>query len=284
MSSRKFTRLSPNFFADVEYKDDLAALGLTLIDAVFSFGAGRNLTKDNLAKHRARFELNIGSPPRTLFLKRYDQPPILGQLANWLVHRHRASTMFYDLDAANKLTAAGINTPKTIAYGRQWRLLFEKRSFIITEKIPNAESLERKLPACFYAPPTPESLKHQRRFTAQLARFAKKFHQTGYRHRDFYFAHIFHSEQDGFYLIDLQRAFKPTVFAQRFRVKDIAQLSYSAPAKYFSKTDRLRFYLCYAGKNSLDTKDKSFIHRVVKKLTRMARHDARHGRPSPFAD
>lgn len=294
MSQRKFIpattvpwhggELSRNYFVDPEYKDDLAERGLISIEAVFSFSTGRHLTKNNLAEYRTRLQFEIGSPPRTLFLKRYDRPPILVQLKNWLTHRRRAGTMFYDLDPAANLAAAGINVPKTVAYGQEWGLLFEKRSFIITEKILRAESMERKLPPCFYAPATAQNLNRRKYFIKQLALFARKFHQTGYRHRDFYFAHIFRSEDGSFSLIDLQRAFKPKLFAERFRIKDIAQLYYSAPGRNFSRTDRLRFYLCYAGKNSLVKKDKLFIRRVDRKVRHMARHDARHNRPAPFAN
>ena len=139
---------------------------------------------------------------------------------------------------------AGINTPKTIAYGRQWGVLFEKRSFIITEKIPEAESLEKKLPDCFNSPATIEKLKMRRNFIARLAGFIKKFHETNYRHRDLYFSHIFCSDNGKFYLIDLARAFRPIFLHRRFQIKDVAQIYYSAPAQYFSNTDRLRFYLC----------------------------------------
>jgi len=284
MSRQKFIKLSGDFFVDAEYKADFVEFGLNSIEGVFSFNRGQNLSKANLAKHRSRLRIQVENPPRTLFLKRYEQPPILTQIKNWLSHRRRACTMFYDLDAANKLTAEGINTPKTICYGRQWGLLFEKRSFIITEKIPDAESLERKLPACFDGATTTENRRRRRRFIRRLAEFVKKFHQTGYRHRDFYFAHVFYSGDDCFYLIDLQRCFKPMLFTERFRVKDIAQLYYSAPGRYFSAADRMRFYLCYAGKESLSKKDKSFIRKVVKKADRIARHDARRGRAGQFAN
>jgi hypothetical protein len=83
-------------------------------------------------------------------------------------------------------------------------------------------------------------------------------------------------------LIDLARAFKPMLFRERFRVKDIAQLHYSAPGKYFSRTDRLRFYLRYAGQNKLTAKDKAFIRKIMKKTKSMAQHNIKHGRAVPF--
>jgi len=220
----------------------------------------------------------LSNPAKTLFLKRYENPGMLTQIKNWFSHHSYKSMMSFDLEPVENLTCAGINTPKVISYGERWGIFFEKRSFIITEKIPNAESLEQKLPNCFRKHPTTENLKQRKQFIKQLSQFARKFHDTGYRHRDFYLAHIYYSEDGTFYLIDLQRVFKPWLLAERFRLKDIAQLCYSAPQSAFSKTDRLRLYKWYAGKNFLNKQDKIFIRRVISKVNRIARHDAKHGR------
>ena len=187
-----------------------------------------------------------------------------------------------EYETSEQLKEAGINTPKTIAYGQQWNTFFEKRSFFITEKIPDAEALERKLPDYFTGEPAPKILRQRRDFISNLAHFIKKFHETGYRHRDLYLAHIFYNDKD-FYLIDLARAFKPALQKKRFQIKDIAQLYYSSPGKYFSRTDRLRFYLKYTNRKKLDSADKALIRRIIKKVHRMAQHDKRHGKQAPFA-
>jgi heptosyltransferase-2 len=301
---QKFVEASDSFSIDPDYEESFSKLGLTSVDAVFSFNAAKNLVKNNLAAYRARLQFEINSPlttleictegssiPRedllltgltTLFLKRYEKPPILVQVKNWLTHRGFKSCSFIEFEQANSLTEAGINTPKIVSFGQQWGPLFEKRSFIITEKIPNAESLERRLPSFFCGPARCENLRLRRNFISQLASFVKKFHETGYRHRDLYFSHIFYSDSGDFYLIDLARAFRPTILRRRFQVKDIAQLYYSAPAKYFSNTDRLRFYLCYVGRNKLVNGDKNFIRKILHRANRMARHDAKHNKFAPF--
>jgi len=126
-------------------------------------------------------------------------------------------------------------------------------------------------------------MKHRRVFVTQLAAFVRKFHQTGYRHRDLYFSHIFYTKTGDFYMIDLARAFKPALLARRFQIKDIAQLYYSAPGSHFSRSDRVRFYLAYTARRRLAAEDKTFIRKVIAKANRMARHDRRHGRNVPFA-
>jgi hypothetical protein len=282
-AEQRFAEISESFFVDPDFEPIFRRLGLTSIDAVFSFNAGKNLSKKNLAGFRNRLQFQTSPPAATLFLKRYDKPPALVQLKKWLSHRGRKSFGLAEFASASQLSAAGVNTPKTVAYGEQRGIFFEKRSFIITEKIPNAESLERKLPAFFTGPLTGENLKLRQNFIARLAAFIREFHQTNYRHRDLYFSHIFYDDSGKFYLIDLARAFKPVLWRERFRIKDIAQLYYSAPAAYFSQMDRLRFYVGYAQANKLTSKDKSFIQKVVRKAERIARHNTRHGRSAPFA-
>jgi hypothetical protein len=125
-------------------------------------------------------------------------------------------------------------------------------------------------------------LKRRRQFIAQLASFIKKFHETNYRHRDLYFSHIFQDNDGRFFLIDLARVFKPVVLCRRYQIKDIAQVYYSAPKRYFSNTDRLRFYLDYAGTSKLTDTDKVFIRRVINKVKRMERHNIKHGIEAPF--
>jgi tRNA A-37 threonylcarbamoyl transferase component Bud32 len=281
-AKQEFIEITKLFFVDAVYEKALCKLSLTSIDAVFSFNAGKNLSKDNLAPFRSRLQFEIDKTPNTVYLKRYDRPPITAQVKNWLSHRKRKSYSGFEVEAARELAAEGIKTPKIICYGEQWGLLFEKRSFIATEKIPNAEALERKLPPYFEGPATRDNLRLRRDFIARLASFVNKFHRTQYRHRDLYFSHIYCGSNGSFYLIDLARAFKPMLFRERFRVKDIAQLHYSAPGKHFSRTDRLRFYLQYFSQKKLTANNKAFIRKIMKKTKSMAQHNIKHGRAVPF--
>ncbi len=269
-----FVEIAPDFYLHSSFVDCFAELGIENIDDVFAFEAGKNLTKDNLAGFRQRIRFDTNNPEATLFLKRYQNIPKSMQLRNWLTRRKRISTMACDLEPAQALQKLGIDTPRTIAFGEDWHGLFEKRSFIITEKIPDAMSLEQKVPDYFYS--------HRKTFTKNLAAFVRKFHETGYRHRDLYLCHIFCNPQRQFTLIDLNRVFRPAFFSQRYRIKDLAQLYYSAPGKIFTKTDRLRFFLAYMQKDKLSKEDKIFIKKVKSKAQRMAKHDKKHSRVVPF--
>ncbi len=286
MSEARFIEISNAFFVNDRYRAVLEGLGLRSFEDVFAFEDGENLTKSNLARHRSRLRVKAGSPAMTLYLKRYDNPPKSVQVKNWLSHRRLIDLARCEINPARELSAAGIGAPEVVAYGSQKGLFFEKRSFTVTRGIPDADAIERSLPSYFAAGPSCENLKLRRKFIDSLAGFVRKFHKTGYRHRDLYFSHIFYNETQGkFYLIDLARAFKPGLLGERFRVKDIAQLFYSAPGVNFSRTDRMRFYRRYRTiSGRLTRTDKTFIRKVLIKAHRMACHDVKHGRTVPFLD
>lgn len=283
MDPDSFIQISEGFFVNADFAERLAELGLNSTADVFRFDTGINLNKKNIAKHRTRIQFELKDHETIVFLKRYQNPPKFGQLLNWIDHYKRLSTSDLDRMPAKQLAKAEINTPKIVAYGYQWNAVFEKRSFIITEKIPTGVSLEKKLPNCFQCKCPAGNISEKRKFIEKIADFARKFHDTGFRHRDFYLAHIFLTDDKQLYLIDLQRTFKPRILAQRFRIKDLAQLHYSTPGDLVTRSDRLRFYLRYTGQKRLSKRDKRIIARLKAKAWKMADHDIRHSRPVPFA-
>jgi heptosyltransferase-2 len=266
----EFVEIAPNFTVRSDFVDCFRQLGLENIDDVFNFAQGKNLIKPNLAAFRERIMFDTQNPKTTLFLKRYQNIPKLNQLKNWLTRRKKMSTMACDHQPAEDLRRLGINTPQTIAFGQQWQGLFEKRSFIITEKIPDSFSLEEKLP------------KNRENFIENLAAFVRKFHGTGFRHRDLYLCHIFCNPQGQFTLIDLNRVFKPLFFSQKYLIKDLSQLYYSAPGDTVTKTVRMRFFLAYLQKDKLSRQDKILIKKIKLKAKQMAKHDKKHNRTVPF--
>jgi len=280
MTDSQFSEIADGLFIDPEFLADFQQLGLTDFDSVFRFDEAEDLHKSNIAGYRKRLRFDLPGSGTTVFMKRYDNPSRFDQIRNWISHGKRMSMAMCDMFACQELADASIRTARVIAYGQQWTGPFEKRSFIATEKIPDAQTLEQRLPVCFEKP---TNHKDRLKFIDQLSDFARTFHNTGLRHRDFYLAHIFMSDDGLLYLIDLHRTFRPRILGRRFQVKDIAQLYYSAPGMYFSEADRLRFYYRYLGREKLNRADRRFIRKVKAKAWRMADHDIRHGRPVPFA-
>lgn len=277
----------PSFFMADRFRDAFNQLGLTSFDDVFAFDSGRDLAKANIGRFRRRVQFEAtpagAARPVKVFMKRYDRPPLLGQIRNWLLHHGRKSFASAEREAIEHLAAAGVETPRVAAYGEQWGFFFEQRSFLMTKEIEDSQSLERRLPKCFDEPATLDFLRARRECIRRLAEFVRRFHATGRRHRDLYLSHIFCSDAGEFCLIDLARASRP-LRQRRFQIKDIAQLHYSTPARRFSRTDRLRFYRTYANCRRLLPRDKAFLRAVVKKASRMAQHNVKHGGVPPFLE
>lgn len=274
----------PSFFVDARFVEAFARLGLTSLDAVFAFEAGRDLVKLNIGRFRRRvqFEATPGGQrePVKVFMKRYDRPPIVAQIRNWFSYGRRQSFAAVEREAIEDLGAAGVGVPRIAAFGEEWGILFERRSFLTTEEIRDSRSLERRLPECFKGPATSAALRARRNFIRRLAEFIRQFHATGRRHRDLYLCHIFCSDAGEFRLIDLARASRP-LLQRRFQIKDLAQLHYSSPARHFSRTDRLRFHLAYVGHAALSPQDKALIRSVLRKTAGMVRHNVKHGGVPP---
>ncbi len=276
----KLTQSALGFYVDTEYESLLSQLGLNSLSAVFEFDQGENLVKSNLAawRHRIRFQLPDG---QYAYLKRYNRPPKNIQFKAWLQHGKRSFLSEYDKGPAVELQQAEVSIPQVIAYGGRRQGLFEAQSFIITLELKNACSLEKKLPCCFHSA-TKDSFHNKKAFIEKLADFVRRFHETGYRHRDLYLAHLFLSETGNLFLIDLHRTFKPSILSRRYQIKDLSQLHYSSPANTISTGDRIRFYRCYAKITKLSPADKSFLQKIHAKALRIARHDRKHGRIVPF--
>jgi UDP-glucose:(heptosyl)LPS alpha-1,3-glucosyltransferase/heptose I phosphotransferase len=277
---RKIKKTNP-FYVNPKYLQAFSQLHLNSIDDIFNFSKGQNLRKPRLAQHRTRIAFEIDAPKTTLYLKRYDHTPISTQIRDFVLHKSIAPTAWFDIAPSIELTKSNINTPEIVAFGSESFAFFEKRSFCITAAVPNGSSLEKNLPQCFNTK-DPDAAKQKIAFTLSLADFAAAFHQTGFCHRDFYLCHIFNTPSNDFYLIDLTRAFKPAVFKTRYKLKDLAQLYYSAPGSKISTTNRLRFYLRYRNHNRLTPADKKFIRKLLARVKKMARHDRKRNISPPF--
>lgn len=276
-------QIAPDFYVHPDYAEPLREYGLKNLDSVFAFQDGTPLVKKELTRWRSRIELRLPESNTRCFLKRYDHPPVLVQIRNWLSHRARQFTAMYDALPCVPLADAGVGTYQVIAYGGRWNGLFEEKSFAILLEIPNAQSLEKQLPECFFGPQTPKTRESRTAFIRHLADFVRRFHESGFCHRDLYLCHIFRNANNDLFLIDLQRAFQPGFCRRRWICKDLTQLYYSAPGDIFSRADRLRFYLSYANKTNLTSSDRTLIRQIKRKAWRMADREIRRGNLVPFA-
>jgi hypothetical protein len=95
----------------------------------------------------------------------------------------------------------------------------------------------------------------------------------GYNHRDLYCCHFFIKEgapgEFQVNLIDLQRVQHRRRHRQRWLVKDLAQLAYSAPRDRIRCTDKIAFIKQYFGVRKLGIREKRLIRLILAKQQQM---------------
>jgi len=173
------------------------------------------------------------------------------------------------------LSAAGILCPEPVATG-SGNMRGKPCSFLITRAVPGMP-LDAYLRSRYAKPIAPHRLVEKRTLIRELAAFARRFHVTGFHHKDFYLGHMYVPPQDGpdkrFYLIDLQRVDRARFFRRRWIVKDLAAMNYSATTDFATTCDRLRFLLGYLGTPRLTPSSKRLIRAILRKTERIRKHD-----------
>ena len=270
----------------------LQRAGISGFNDVFRYEGGDRLDKPGLASHRQRIRMALTDDTgrtRTLYLKRFNRPPLMEQIRRIRECGLRSSSGWREMHFIKRLSQLGIPTMRGVAFGQRMKGILEKRSFGITEEI-EGESLEI-LTGRFLANTAPAPAWTDRReIIRQLALVTARLHQHGLFHRDLYLCHVFLCRNaDGsivLRLIDLARMIeKKKGHNERWWIKDLAALNYSAPAGLVTRADRLRFLYDYMGKTlrhadriQCKRRLRDIIRRVTTRTQRMARHDANRAR------
>ena len=151
--------------------------------------------------------------------------------------------------AIERLTKAGVDTMRAVAYGERGADPARQHSFIVTEELAPTVSLED---FCANWPADPPALDFKRALLARVAEMARRMHSAGVNHRDFYICHfLLHLdpapsvETLKLSLIDLHRAQVRATTPRRWRDKDLASLYFSALSIGLTRHDVLRFLRGY---------------------------------------
>lgn len=242
--------------------------GLESFDSIWAKTADAAVAKKfRTDRYTLRFALSDGEVSRTFFIKRhgrsswkeYVKPllrltwPILGARNEW--------------NAILDFHAVGIPTMIPVAVGE-----YGENSFLMTEGLENCTKLS-ELNASLKQTPV-ELATWRTKASCIVAGIARKMHGAGMNHQDFYLGHLMQSESDSdcVYVIDLGRVQKYKQLAQRWIIKDLAQLDFSAEATDF---ERLRFLRQYLGR-AFNKSDRSLIRRIQAKRSLIARHSRKN--------
>lgn len=185
-----------------------------------------------------------------------------------------------ELVAIKKVEALGVNTLTPVGYAAQGNNPATIHSCLITRSLENTRSLEE------LAEDGQIDMTLRRRLVRQIAMTSSKLHDGGVNHRDYYICHFlmdmdtFTQQSPTLYLIDLHRAQVRRDTPQRWRVKDVSGLLFSAIDFGLTRNDIYRFVKIYSGKSLRETlkEDRRFWKQVLSRADKLYRKD--HGRAS----
>ncbi|MCW7555010.1 lipopolysaccharide core heptose(I) kinase RfaP [Endozoicomonas gorgoniicola] len=153
--------------------------------------------------------------------------------------------------ALSSLKSAGIDTMTMVAYGKKGCNPARQESFLVTEELKDMYTLED---FCDTWKEKPPSYVLKAAIIKKLAEISRQLHDIGINHRDYYLCHFMLSKEKKpepdnlrFYLIDLHRAQVRKKVPERWRLKDISGLYYSAMGYNLTQRDIYRFIKTYTG-------------------------------------
>lgn len=182
-------------------------------------------------------------------------------------------------EAIRAADSHGIPVPRIAAFGETDGLWSSRSSFLVTEEVAPAISLEELFETTSVSP------SFRRRLIRAVAQLAKRLHESGLNHRDFYLCHFLLLDPPAnepttpdLTLIDLHRAQVRRAIPRRWQLKDIAGLYFSAMDTGLSNRDLLLFLSCYSGRplREILADEDGFWHDVRQRAHRLYRKI--HGR------
>jgi len=259
-----------NILINKDCLDVLKDNGLDAFQALRDFNDGFPLKKN---KFRSVDRIELGN--RVFYLKRHFWPcrERLRSI-NPLRKKEDARNEWDNMLLLNKM---GFNTMTPVAFGESKKLAQDYFSLTLTENLYDAEKLEIFFPKHFMPPLTRKKIYDKRAYITKLAVLARDLHNNGLNHQDFYLGHILvRQEDDKFFIIDVQRMHKSRTISLHDRIKDLAQLTYSAKGLgIFTKTDLLRFFHVYTGSDALTPDNKKLARNILSKAKKISKHDAK---------
>jgi heptose I phosphotransferase len=212
---------------------------------------------------------------RRYFIKRHRGVTWIEILKNLLQGRLPVVSARNEYLAIRKLESLGIRAPSLAGYGRRGLLPQRLASFLVTDDIGPHQSLED---LCRLWPQQPPAFTVKLGLLRQTAAIARTLHEAGVCHRDFYLCHLLQTApQMPLTVIDLHRALIKPQLAERWKIKDVAGLYFSALEIGLTQRDLYRFMRCYRGTDLKETlrRDGSFWQAVMRRAASLRARELR---------
>ncbi|PKO58871.1 MAG: lipopolysaccharide core heptose(I) kinase RfaP [Betaproteobacteria bacterium HGW-Betaproteobacteria-13] len=207
--------------------------------------ASGDLVRDVEGRRTLRFEIDS----RGYYLK-LQNGVSWGRIAEELIHLRRPVLgAGNEWDAIRRCHELGVPTMTAVGFGERGSGPARRDSFIVTEAIEPAVDLD-EFTRNWREQAPPPALKHA--LIRAVASIARRMHEGGVNHRDFYLCHFLMRTVPEpsagalqLALIDLHRAQLRSHTPRRWRDKDLAGLYFSALDIGLTRRDKLRFLRVY---------------------------------------
>jgi hypothetical protein len=228
---------------------------------------------DLIKKTRFRSVIRLDIQGRPFFLKRHFRP--LRERLQSLIPLTAKEDAGNEWSNMLLLDRLGIRTMVPVAFGEESSLGMPSFSLTLTEGLSDAVKLKPYIMRNFAMPLSPDSIIRKRELIRRMAAFVRDFHNKGFNHQDMYLGHLFYRESDSsIFVTDIQRVHQRSSIRKLDRIKDLAQLCYSAMTTgVISRTDLMRFAYDYFQCRKLGRQEKGLIRSILWKAGRISRHD-----------
>lgn len=189
---------------------------------------------------RATYRVRIGD--KYYFIKQHRGVGWREIIKNCLQGRWPVLGAKNEWQALLRLKSLGILTPNVVGFGQRGINPAKLESFVLMEEVAPAVSLEHPIPLTWHEKQT---------IIKDVATLARRMHEAGINHRDFYICHFLRKDKELF-LIDLHRAQIRKKTPKRWLIKDLAGLYFSSQVWDLTKRDYLRFLKLYRQKPLID--------------------------------
>ncbi len=267
---------------NAEFAAALQKHGLTTFQALMDFEGGE--VAKNLLSQRitTRFELPLpGGGSRAFYIKRHGPSPMKEYLKPLIRLRRPILGAENEWNAILRFHEIGIPTMTPVAYGHAGA-----SSFLMTAAIENcikvSDWVATQFPRELAQRPMEigdvpgEILAQSHALTTRVAAIARKMHEAGMHHQDFYLTHLLVPQRNldaEMFVIDLGRVRQRRHLRSHWIVKDLAQLHYSSRRLPGDTWER---FLHGYFQRSLNSQDAAFIRRIIRKSQSIARHSQKN--------
>ncbi len=180
--------------------------------------------------------------------------------------------------AIRRCEELGVATMTIAGYGRRGWNPARQQSFLITDELVDVVSLED---VCRDWPASPPQPGMKRILIREVAAVARKLHENGVNHRDFYLCHFLakrsslYAANPELHLIDLHRVQLRRQVPRRWLVKDLGGLLFSTFDIGLSRRDWFRFLRHYRRQplRTILAEDRQLLEEVLARAVQIYRRD-----------